>query len=1058
MSGRKRSRSASGSRATPVSDRPLPVRASARRHTVDRFNKHERWESLVTAGEQAGAEFVSDTSNTSPESPKRNNKGREQRSKLRKAPSKGHNRTSEKDADADNAASVEPLPKRRRLHKASGVTVQTGSVPGQAPCSHSDIEDEEYEEYVDASETLEGLNPQELQDIAQEQKQSRRQNTNRGYEYAAKKFLWYLEHHGEDDPLIDPGLKRDTPLDGTLIGKKGLALATRYLKWAGRNFPGYVGIRHAATLSFAVFSKTHAALQAMYAQQLMENDAAHKPEFNKLMRYPPYQAVYDSVSNRLADDHDPLDNTGQETFSTVQIQQLNRHMLSENQTDADRDHALNMWLYNVVGRSDDGRLVYQPDFLPPRQIKSIGPCPAMVLAAVVRGGKSQKNGKVGYLGCIRHKDPLRCAHAAMARWMIRRYTIDKASFPDPRQKTAWNKEVPCFPARHGAKENLSYEQQANSMRKHLKRLKIFIKKLTHAWRVAGSRAMDAAGVDDNVIARMGGWVYEAMYKSYLEFFKTAGLMGAAGWEGASTNEFRMFFAERFFIVVPEELEILVFPFLPELEKRVEALGANAGLSMKASILLFKYLAVVAVQDAAGGLALQYPEHDVHRLLNESPVFKKVMADHQHKLAAKEFEPYRPQLLADQVRDLKIMTFETMLHQRTGKIPSFLSHAKHFREAGSMTVEEEQRISHAAFEKILQMADAGLPPPEQALAETQLAGAPDGQGSEPSAPGASQPLPSAAVPDATTSATRVQPTVAAHAAACATNIGPAGPQPGAGVTHSPLHQVRAPGISAYSSVTMAPVAGVDPASAPLAKVLTSPPLPTAPPAMHASMGGHAMVYVAGYGLVPSVPAVAPGWGFSTSAGMPMYGVQPAYSGTAPVQVHNPTPTLPHMATSAGAVHLAASMHQACSIGAGSTVPATAAAAAAAPSQPRIVRAFPQLSTFKSLEHLYQVVTKGDSMTGTLSFDAMTRADPEWRKGLSKRYFEIDSAVKEMTERAAAEQRQTGQQVSPMKYAKLMDAERAEHGKGKSKGAPTPVATWVKNVLGPIRAQRNKQLAE
>lgn len=59
---------------------------------------------------------------------------------------------------------------------------------------------------------------------------------------------WYLEHHGEDDPLIDPGLKRDTPLDGTLIGKKGLALATRYLKWAGRNFPGYVGIRHAATL------------------------------------------------------------------------------------------------------------------------------------------------------------------------------------------------------------------------------------------------------------------------------------------------------------------------------------------------------------------------------------------------------------------------------------------------------------------------------------------------------------------------------------------------------------------------------------------------------------------------------------------------------------------------------------------------------------------------------------------------------------------------------------------------------------------------------------------
>ena len=72
-----------------------------------------------------------------------------------------------------------------------------------------------------------------------------------------------------------------------------------------------------------------------------------------------------------------------------------------------------------------------------------------------------------------------------------------------------------------------------------------------------------------------------------------------------------------------------------------------------------------------------------------------------------------------------------------------------------------------------------------------------------------------------------------------------------------------------------------------------------------------------------------------------------------------------------------------------------------------------------------------MTGTLSFDAMAKADPGWRKGLSKRYFEVDSAVKEMTERAAAELEATGQQVSPMKHAKIMDAERAEHGKGKGK---------------------------
>ncbi len=80
----------------------------------------------------------------------------------------------------------------------------------------------------------------------------------------------------------------------------------------------------------------------------------------------------------------------------------------------------------------------------------------------------------------------------------------QAPFPDPRKKEAWNKEVPAFAAKFGAKENLSYEQQATSMRKYLNHLKINIKKLTHAWRVAGSRAMDAAGVDDKACIAASG--------------------------------------------------------------------------------------------------------------------------------------------------------------------------------------------------------------------------------------------------------------------------------------------------------------------------------------------------------------------------------------------------------------------------------------------------------------------------------------------------------------------------------------------------------------------------
>ena len=91
----------------------------------------------------------------------------------------------------------------------------------------------------------------------------------------------------------------------------------------------------------------------------------------------------------------------------------------------------------------------------------------------------------------------------------------QASFPDPRNKAAWNK-VPCFPAKLGATRNLSYDQQANSLKKDLNFLQIWIKKVTHAWRVAGSRAVDAAGEDDNVCKALlvcDQYVFHMWYES-----------------------------------------------------------------------------------------------------------------------------------------------------------------------------------------------------------------------------------------------------------------------------------------------------------------------------------------------------------------------------------------------------------------------------------------------------------------------------------------------------------------------------------------------------------------
>jgi hypothetical protein len=65
---------------------------------------------------------------------------------------------------------------------------------------------------------------------------------------------------------------------------------------------------------------------------------------------------------------------------------------------------------------------------------------------------------------------------------------------------------------------------------------------------------------------MGKWNYEAMTKSYLMYFKPAGLLGSAGWPGAATNDYEQYWHPRFCVQVPQGLVDLLFPFLPKLRQ------------------------------------------------------------------------------------------------------------------------------------------------------------------------------------------------------------------------------------------------------------------------------------------------------------------------------------------------------------------------------------------------------------------------------------------------------------------------------------------------------------
>ena len=158
-----------------------------------------------------------------------------------------------------------------------------------------------------------------------------------------------------------------------------------------------------------------------------------------------------------------------------------------------------------------------------------------------------------------------------------------------------------WPSTLGSRKNVSHQQLYSGLKEDLAKLGIDSQKVAPTFRAAAVQERNAAGAADAL--------------------RPVSLLAAAGWPGAASNELNMFWHERFMIPVPNELVVLLFPFLQNLEKAVQELGEAASSSIHAAPQLLQYLARVVVQDAAGGMCRMHPEHDVHRLLNSSPVFR-----------------------------------------------------------------------------------------------------------------------------------------------------------------------------------------------------------------------------------------------------------------------------------------------------------------------------------------------------------------------------------------------------------------------------------------------------
>lgn len=128
-----------------------------------------------------------------------------------------------------------------------------------------------------------------------------------------------------------------------------------------------------------------------------------------------------------------------------------------------------------------------------------GPCPCFILPFVLKGGKTLENGKVSYVGSIRHVDPALCPHGSLGQHIICRFTLDSEPFPDPENADDWV-HTPMWPAGDNTR-NMSYNQQADQINHYLRdKLSIHVKKVTHIFRVLGARLLDEQGIDDRVCA------------------------------------------------------------------------------------------------------------------------------------------------------------------------------------------------------------------------------------------------------------------------------------------------------------------------------------------------------------------------------------------------------------------------------------------------------------------------------------------------------------------------------------------------------------------------------
>lgn len=265
------------------------------------------------------------------------------------------------------------------------------------------------------------LTQAELQKVQEAMRHELRAKSVASYKSYWNKWEWFSEKNG---------------YDGLLIGEGGEALSVRFLQWLKDGAIGYTqkrGRKPKDGLSVETWTGCHSALQTLFCKQSV---AVQRPGAALLLHiYPTYNKYFYGVKAELqghkgdrSTERDPQEGTLADVLGPEQYQRLVTHMVDNDTPTGALYAAAFTRMTNTLGRSDDLRLnLFADVMLDVRE--NVGPFPGVVLANVLAGSKTQKNGAKGYKGSLRHREPALCDHGALGRMLVQRFFWGARHYP-----------------------------------------------------------------------------------------------------------------------------------------------------------------------------------------------------------------------------------------------------------------------------------------------------------------------------------------------------------------------------------------------------------------------------------------------------------------------------------------------------------------------------------------------------------------------------------------------------------------------------------------------------